>query len=139
MNDNDTLADDLRQDSLALMKLLADEKHKSEALAAELAALKSLEANIAQWTTPELTEAYGRIRALEAAMREACGLMVRFIVEGDSTVEESVDAFLIRQTEYSGVTSNAFTAETKAEHMEGCRCPECDPDFNDPRGTGTEP
>jgi len=28
----------------------------------------------------------------------------------------------------------AFASETKAEHMEGCRCPECDPDFNDPRG-----
>lgn len=36
MNDNDTLADDLRKDSLALLKLLADEKHKSEALAAVL-------------------------------------------------------------------------------------------------------
>jgi hypothetical protein len=41
MNDNDTLADDLRKDSLALMKLLADEKHKSEALAAELAGVRS--------------------------------------------------------------------------------------------------
>lgn len=41
MNDNDTLADDLRKDILALMKLLADEKHKSEALAAELAELKT--------------------------------------------------------------------------------------------------
>lgn len=39
MNDNDTLADDLRKDSLALMKLLADEKRKSEALTAELALL----------------------------------------------------------------------------------------------------
>lgn len=36
MNDTDTLADDLRKDSLALMKLLADEKHKSEALAEKL-------------------------------------------------------------------------------------------------------
>jgi len=41
MNDNDTLADDLRKDSLALMKLLADEKHKSEALEVELAGVRS--------------------------------------------------------------------------------------------------
>lgn len=52
---------------------------------------------------------------IEAALREACGLMVRFILEGDSTVEEAVDAFLVRQAEYSGVTSNAFTAETASE------------------------
>lgn len=45
MNDNDTLADDLRKDSLALMKLLADEKHKSEALAAELAKYKEWHAS----------------------------------------------------------------------------------------------
>lgn len=37
MNDNDTLADELRKDGMALRGLLADEKHKSEALAAHLA------------------------------------------------------------------------------------------------------
>ena len=50
MNDNNTLADDLRTElederrsSLALMKLLADEKHKSDRLEAELAIYKGRE------------------------------------------------------------------------------------------------
>jgi hypothetical protein len=25
-----------------------------------------------------------------------------------------------------------------AEHADGCRCPECDPDFNDPRNVSGE-
>lgn len=29
--------------------------------------------------------------------------------------------------------TRACRAGVGAEHMEGCRCPECDPDFNDPR------
>jgi hypothetical protein len=62
MNDNDTLVDDLRKDSLALMKLLADEKHKSEALAAEL------ERERAGGTPCFMGRQADRIRALEAAL-----------------------------------------------------------------------
>jgi hypothetical protein len=83
MNDNDTLADDLRKDSLALMKLLADEKHKSEALAAELAGVRSdlamceAKGSSLQMRTDKadllrvLGVADERIRALEAEVAEA--------------------------------------------------------------------
>ena len=45
-------------------------------------------------------------------MKGACGHLVRFILEGDSRQEQSVDEFLVKWTEFSGVTSNAFTKET---------------------------
>jgi hypothetical protein len=88
MNDNDTFADDLRKDSLALMDLLADEKHKSEALAAELVRInrewdatvrrggrdsyrvRELEADKADLLRV-LGVADERIRALEAEVAEA--------------------------------------------------------------------
>lgn len=76
MNDNDTLADDLRKDSLALMKLLADEKHKSEALAAELDAWFKDEAKF--YGLPydgerksSVAKLGDRIRALEEDLAEA--------------------------------------------------------------------
>jgi hypothetical protein len=83
MNDNDTLADDLRKDSLALMKLLADEKHKSEALEAELAGVRSdlamcgAKGSSLQMRTDKadllrvLGVADERIKALEAEVAEA--------------------------------------------------------------------
>ena len=111
-------------------------KHTSEcydALAAELAAeqesntflnnlhkldaarIRALEAQLACSGSARIAMLAAHVEKLETALSEACGLMVRFILEGDSTVEEAVDSFLVRQTEYSGVTSNAFTAETKGE------------------------
>lgn len=59
------LADDLTQDSMALMRLLADEKHKSEDLAASLASCKAFNEQLAQGAMGNLD----RIRALEAALR----------------------------------------------------------------------
>lgn len=66
MNDNDTLADDLRNDSLALMKLLADEKHKSEALAASLAIWRG---NY-QTQLDDAVQCRALIRALETELRK---------------------------------------------------------------------
>lgn len=57
----------------------------------------------------------GLLDGFEAAMREACGYLTKFIVEGDSRQEQSVDEFLVRWTEFSGVTSNAFTSERHGE------------------------
>jgi hypothetical protein len=64
-NDNNTLADDLREeldvarrDSLALMKLLADEKRKSERIATELAWHQKVLARAVQfdWITSRVPE-----------------------------------------------------------------------------------
>lgn len=94
MNDNNTLADDLREElederksSLALMKLLSDEKHKSEALDAELARCRA--ANVydanAHRKAAELDVAVERIRELEAL----CAAKDKVIYEYDfgSTAE----------------------------------------------------
>jgi hypothetical protein len=83
MNDNDTPTDDLRKGILALMNLLADEKHKSEALEAELAGVRSdlamceAKGSSLQMRTDKadllrvLGVADERIKALEAEVAEA--------------------------------------------------------------------
>jgi predicted RNase H-like nuclease (RuvC/YqgF family) len=83
MNDNDTPTDDLRKGILALMNLLAAEKHKSEALEAELAGVRSdlamceAKGSSLQMRTDKadllrvLGVADERIKALEAEVAEA--------------------------------------------------------------------
>lgn len=81
MNDNDTLADDLRKDSLALMKLLADERHKSEALAAEL----NEQARVNGMGGSREAALLAKVARLEKALREiAVGLTAEDAVAGFS-------------------------------------------------------
>ena len=81
-----------------------------------------------------LTEAATKVHGIIAEYWGPCMGSVECLLALREAVGEEAKSWGPKVSDLPRVTS----AETPAKHMEGCRCPECDPDFNDPRNVETK-